>query len=92
MMIKSKSMIALGALTAVLLASANPSFAKTVHHRTHVTQSAPVPWQGYRNQGPFAYAPGYRAAPYYSDERAHSYIPRAEAPYESWDGYGQRWD
>jgi hypothetical protein len=91
MLIKSKSLIALGALGAVLLASANPSLAKPLHPRTHVAHTTQAPWQGYRNQGPFAFAPGYRIAPNF-DERAHTYIARALEPLESWDGYGQRWD
>jgi hypothetical protein len=37
MSIKSQFMLALGVLSAVLLASANPGLAKTAHHRTHAT-------------------------------------------------------
>jgi hypothetical protein len=94
MLTKSKTLLALGVLSAVLLASANPTLAKQQHHpRAHAAYGAQAPWVGYRGygSGPYAFDPSYRPAPN-AEEPAHTYIPRALSPLESWDSYGQRWD
>ena len=89
MSIKSQFMLALGVLSAVLLASANPGLAKTAHHRTHATDGVQAPYGARAEQrAPFAYAPGYQAPAGYGYDS-----PRATSrPDATWDPYGLRWD
>jgi len=80
-------MLALGVLSTVLLATANPSLAKTNHHRTHA--GVHTPYSARAEQGPFAAAPGYRVAPTFGNGYD---APAAVRPSVTWDPYGLRWD
>jgi hypothetical protein len=90
----TRSVIALAVIVGVTSSAASPSFAKQHHPRTHATDSAQVPWQGYgtNDYGAFALAPHSRLPAPNADERAPVPLPRALSGTESWDAYGQRWD
>jgi len=88
MLTKSKNLIALGVLSAALLATANPSLAGQVHHRAHAAYGVHTP--SHPARGAYALDPAYQVG---SPNEDGYDAPRATSrPSVTWDPYALRWD